>query len=89
MDGWNVIKDAADIEELLQEYGGFHDSCLVNASWNSGMYVDANNGMHLGEAKDYRLQMLVECPILQKRFDAVGIEHYLLFKVKVEQVEMK
>lgn len=34
-------------------------------------------------------QMLEECPILQQRFDAVGIEHFVMFKVKVENVEIK
>lgn len=39
--------------------------------------------------KDLKARMLVECPVLQQRFDAVGIEHFLMFKVKVEQVEIK
>ena len=31
--------------------------------------------------------MLEECPILQQRFGAVGMEHFIMFKVKVENVE--
>lgn len=44
-----------------------------------------------GECDDVHLkqQMLEECPILRKRFENVGMEHFLLFRVKVEQVEMK
>ena len=34
-------------------------------------------------------KMLEECPILQQRFDAVGMEHFLLFKVEVKNVEFK
>ena len=34
-------------------------------------------------------QMLEECPILQQRFDAVGIEQVIMFRVKVESVEIK
>lgn len=34
-------------------------------------------------------RMLEECPVLQQRFDAVGMEHFLMFKVKVENVEIK
>ncbi len=34
-------------------------------------------------------RMLVECPVLQQRFGSVGIEHFLLFKVEVENVEIK
>lgn len=39
--------------------------------------------------KDLKERMLEECPILQSRFDAVGIEHFVMFKVKVENVEIK
>ena len=34
-------------------------------------------------------RMLEECPILQQRFGAVGMEHFIMFKVKVENVEIK
>lgn len=34
-------------------------------------------------------RMLDECPILQQRFDSVGIEHFIMFKVKVKNVEIK
>lgn len=34
-------------------------------------------------------RMLQECPILQQRFGAVGMEHFIMFKVKVENVEIK
>lgn len=42
------------------------------------------------ECSDERLRqrMLVECPVLQQRFDAVGMEHFILFRVKVEDVEI-
>ena len=34
-------------------------------------------------------RMLEECPVLQQRFGAVGMEHFILLKVKVENVEIK
>ena len=34
-------------------------------------------------------KMLVECPVLKQRFDAVGYEHYLLLQVRVVNVELK
>ena len=34
-------------------------------------------------------RMLEECPVLQQRFGAVGMEHFIMFKVKVENVEIK
>ena len=39
--------------------------------------------------KDLKQRMLEECPVLQQRFGAVGIEHFIMFKVKVENVEFK
>lgn len=39
--------------------------------------------------KKLKQRMLEECPILQQRFEAVGMEHFIMFKVKVEQVEIK
>lgn len=34
-------------------------------------------------------RMLEECPVLQQRFGSVGMEHFIMFKVKVENVEIK
>ena len=39
--------------------------------------------------KDLKQRMLEECPVLQQRFGAVGMEHFIMFKVKVENVEIK
>ena len=39
--------------------------------------------------KDLKEQMLVECPILQQRFGEVGMEHFVMFRVKTENVEIK
>ena len=34
-------------------------------------------------------RMMEEVPVVRQRFEAVGMEHFLLFKVKVENVEFK
>lgn len=39
--------------------------------------------------KELKEKMLVECPILQQRFSEVGIEHFIMFRVEVENVEIK
>ena len=41
------------------------------------------------EDNNLKHRMLEECPILQQRFHAVGMEHFIMFKVKVENVEIK
>ena len=39
--------------------------------------------------KELKDKMLIECPILQQRFSEVGIEHFIMFRVEVENVEIK
>lgn len=36
-----------------------------------------------------RQKMVAERPFLQQRFGTIGMEHFILFKVKVENVEIK
>ena len=38
---------------------------------------------------ELKQRMLKECPILQQRFGTVGFEHFLMFRVTVETVEIK
>ena len=40
IDGWNYIESQADIDKLMQEYQGFHDSVLKELSYISGDYYD-------------------------------------------------
>lgn len=39
--------------------------------------------------KSLKRRMLEECSILQQRFGAVGMEHFIMLKVEVENVEIK
>lgn len=39
--------------------------------------------------KGLKNRMLQEYPVLQQRFGDVGMEHFIMFKVKVENVEIK
>ena len=38
---------------------------------------------------ELKQRMLKECPILQQRFGTVGLEHFIMLKVKIENVEIK
>lgn len=38
---------------------------------------------------DMKVRMLNECPVLQQRFETVGMEHFIMFRLKPEHVEMK
>mgnify|MGYP003299794278 CR=1 FL=1 len=39
--------------------------------------------------KELKQRMLEECPVLLQRFGTVGMEHFIMFKVKVENTEIK
>ena len=55
MTEWKKINSQQDIDELLNLYGGFHDSCLVSAVFHSGTYVDNDLAMHFDSAEKYIL----------------------------------
>ena len=55
MESWNVVSSDADINELLEQYGGFHDSCLVDLFYRSGAHVNENNAMFFGPPVGYEL----------------------------------
>ena len=48
----------------------------------TGMATECDN-------QELKQRMLEECPVLQQRFGAVGMEHFILLKMKVENVEIK
>ena len=45
---WNEIKNEIDIENLMKEYSGFHDSCIVSINYHSGAFVDDKGAMAYG-----------------------------------------
>lgn len=46
MANWIDIHNEADLNQLLETYGGFHDSCLKELRYVSGAYVRDNLWMH-------------------------------------------
>ena len=38
---------------------------------------------------ELKTKMMEECPIVKKRFDEVGLQHFILLQVKVSDVEYK
>ena len=43
---WNEIKNEIDIENLMKEYSGFHDSCIVSINYHSGAFVNDKQDFH-------------------------------------------
>lgn len=55
MKEWREISSQHDIDELLDAYAGFHDSCIVSMSYRSGAFVDEERAMHFGGSTDRQL----------------------------------
>ncbi len=58
MNNWNEIQSAENIADLLDAFGGFHDSCLVAFSYHSGNCVDQNNAMYFSSPHCHEATML-------------------------------
>ncbi len=52
---WKRIDTQEDIDELLDTYGGFHDSCLVSTVFHSSTFVDDNLSMYFGDTEESSL----------------------------------
>ena len=58
MEPWHTVQNQTDIDTLLTDFSGFHDSCLVRAEYRSGCYVDETNAMRMSGPGDYRLRLV-------------------------------
>jgi len=89
-DGWNIIKNNDDIEYLLEEYCGFHDSCICKVDYVSGTSVNEDGAMTGSSAEaaklnvNFQSQMVLKTLQLQfiglRRINLIGYEeNYLIF----------
>lgn len=60
MNSWNKIKTQTDIEELMNFYSDFHDSCIVSVHYHSGACVDRDGAMCFGYAPNHILSILFQ-----------------------------
>ena len=56
---WNEIKNEVDIENLMKEYYGFHDSCIVSINYHSGAFVDDKGAMANGGLLEHSVEMIL------------------------------
>lgn len=42
---WNEIDDALSVNNLMNKFGGFYDSCMKELKYFSGAFVDSNLSM--------------------------------------------
>ena len=79
MRNWKVIKTENDINELMETYSSFHDSCIVSLNYMSGNSVDNNKTMNFGNASGHELTVLFNSQwdpkILELKFIGVRQMH--------------
>ena len=71
---WNEIKNEADIQNLMKEYSGFHDSCIISIDYHSGAFIDNKRYMGYGGLLDYRIEMILHSQLnkpIELRFTGV------------------
>ena len=69
MSQWHQVQIQSDIDQLLETYGGFHDSCIVSLHYVSGTYVDDDNAMVFGSDDDFVLNI-----VFQRQWEPKGLE---------------
>lgn len=57
---WTEIRNDSDIETLMNEFYGFHDSCVISMNYISGNFVDEKRAMGCGGAEAHTLLMRVD-----------------------------
>lgn len=57
---WTEIKTDSDIETLMNNFYGFHDSCIISMNYISGNFVDEKLSMGCGGIEAHTLLMRVD-----------------------------
>lgn len=58
--GWNYIESKTDIDYLMEQFCGFHDSVLKELSYITGDYVSQDGSMCLCEAGQKQIKLVFE-----------------------------
>ncbi len=56
---WTEINDELAVDKLMEDFGGFHDSCIVSVNYISGANVDEKGGMSNGNAEEHTVSMIL------------------------------
>ena len=72
---WREVKRQIDIDELLEVYGYFHDSCIRDIYISTKEFVDEKRAMHFDNklvASMIFQRQFKEAPILELKFEDVA-----------------
>lgn len=68
------VRSDDDIDKLMQEFGGFHDSCIVSIHYESGAFVDSKHCMSDGDLLEHKVTMVLHsqfCAPIEMIFEGV------------------
>lgn len=60
LSGWNYVEKQQDIDNLMEQFCGFHDSVLKEFTYITGDYVAEDQNMHLSEAVAKQIRLVFE-----------------------------
>lgn len=75
---WNYIENKQDIDRLMKEFLGFHDSVIQQINYITGDYVDKDGSMCLSESYEKKIQMVFDSQwsgSIEIVFEAVKVLH--------------
>ena len=84
MTEWKNVDNKDDINNLLEEFAGFHDSCIVQLYYETGNYVTKDYAMVFSTPDEYKLHIILQsqwndlavdlCCIGVRRMNIVGLQ---------------
>lgn len=87
--GDNLYLSTNDLNQAHKQMLEHENVQIVAKKPNTREWIRITGKVEECKDKALKQQMLVECPVLQQRFDTVGMEHLIMFRLKVETVEFK
>lgn len=87
--GENLYLSTNDMNEAHKQIRANEHIQIIAKKANSREWIRITGIAEECDDMELKNKMLEECPVLQQRFGAVGMEHFIMFKVNVENVEIK
>lgn len=78
-----------DMNEAHKQMRANEHIQIVASKPNSREWIRITGISEECDSLEMKAKMLDECPILHKHYDSADAEHFLMFKVKEENVEIK
>ncbi len=78
---WRDVNNQGDIDLLMKEFGGFHDSCIKEMRFIGNAYVDGDFSMSMRESAQLRV-------VFQRQWDEPAVIELEFRKLKRMCVDM-